>query len=289
MAEDETERPSTGEAGEQRIDLPKWNRAKVKRKVAGQGSEDAFQGGVRQAGRFTLQRAPLVLAGIVLLGAIVAGVQALRESQRERRAEATRLLATAVGYEARGVVDDVEALTKDRKHPFPVPLFADEEKRTQAVDAALSKVASEASGSAADTAAALVRAARMSEIRAFADAEGAYRKFLSDHPEHELLFLAREGLLLALEGQGKLDEALAAADPMVGQKGDFYRDQGLWHRARLLEAKGKAAEALADYKLYVEEYPLDKPSIAQQEVLARVKVLAPELVPAELSRGPAAP
>jgi len=267
-----------GATGE-RMDLPKWNRARVKRKTAGQGQEDALQQGIRQAGRFTLQRAPMVLLGIVAIGALVAGVQWLRSSRAEDRAEATRLLATAVGYEARGVVEDVQALTKDRKRPFPIPLFDSEEKQDEATRAALDRVRSDAPKSAAEVVASLVRAAQHIEIRAFADAEGVYRVFLQEHPDHELAFLAREGLALALEGQGKLDEALAAADAVVGREGDFYRDQGLWHRARLLEAQGKKDEALAVYKQYVAEYPLKEPSIARESVIERLEELAPELVP----------
>lgn len=267
--------------GGERMDLPKWNRARVKRKTAGQGQEDALQQGIRQAGRLTLQRAPVVLLAIVGVGAIVAGVQWFRATRAEDRADATRLLATAVGYEARGVVEDVQALTKDRKRPFPIPLFDSEEKQDEAVLAALGRVGSEAPDSAAEVAARLVRAAQHLEIRAFGDAEGVYRTFLQEHPEHELAFQAREGLALALEGQGKLDEALTAIDAVVGRAGDFYRDQGLWHRGRLLEAQGKKDEALATYKQYVAEYPLKDASMAREAVVERLEELAPELVPAD--------
>jgi hypothetical protein len=62
------------EAPADRMDLPKWNRARVKRKqVAGQ-EEDAFQAGVRKAGQSAVRRAPLVLGLIVLVSAGIAGV-----------------------------------------------------------------------------------------------------------------------------------------------------------------------------------------------------------------------
>lgn len=263
------------------MDLPKWNRARVKRKSPGGAQDDAVQQGIRQAGRFTLQRAPLVLLGIVVVGAVVASIQWVVNLRAEDSAEATRLLATAVGYEARGVVEDVEALTKDRKHPFPIPLFADAEKQSAAIDTALAKVQGEAEGTAAETAASLVRAGRELEVRAFPEAEKLYRDFIAAHPEHELLFLAREGLVLALEGQGKVDDALTALAALLGREGDFYRDAALWHQGRLLEAQGKSQEALASYKQYIAEYPLSAGSVARESVQGRLRELAPDLVPEE--------
>lgn len=277
---------TTSGGPEERMDLPKWNRARVKRKTAAGEGEDAFTGGVRQAGRFTIERAPLVLLGIVAISGIIAGVQWFRGWQQAQRAEATRLLANAAGNDARGVVEDVEALTKDRKHPFPIPLFDDEEKKEQAVRAALSEIEEKAPNSAANVAAELVRAGQLMEDRMFAEAQGIYTSFLERHPGHELGFLAHEGVVLALEGQGKPEEALAATDPLVGREGDFYRDQGLWHRARLQEALGQQEDAISTYKTYAAEYPLGEPSVARQEVLERVEEVAPDLVPAQETTTP---
>jgi tetratricopeptide (TPR) repeat protein len=93
-----------------------------------------------------------------------------------------------------------------------------------------------------------------------------------------LVFLAHEGLALALEAQGKLDDALAAVEAVVGETGDFYRDQALWHKARVLEAQGKADEALAVYETYVTEYPAESGPLAMAKVHARVRELKPELL-----------
>src|SRR5690606_34903926 len=107
----------------ERMDLPKWNRARVKRKQPGAEAEDAFQGAVRRAGRTTVQRAPLVLAGIAVVAAAIAGGVWLRRSRREDQAEATRRLADAVAYQARGEVVPTEILAeveqKKRRLPFP--------------------------------------------------------------------------------------------------------------------------------------------------------------------------
>jgi hypothetical protein len=66
--------PTAGE----RMDLPKWNRARVKRAPAktegAAGETDAFQQGVREAGRAAVRRVPLVVLGVLGLAAAIGGV-----------------------------------------------------------------------------------------------------------------------------------------------------------------------------------------------------------------------
>jgi len=261
-----------------RIDLPKWNRARVKRNVPAAGGDDLFQGSVRKAGRFTLQRAPLVLAGIIVLAGVFAGIYQLRASAAERRATSTRILADAVGARARGRIADVDALMKDRKHPFPEPLFKDREAQDQAVDRALERLHTDAGGTSTDQMGDLVRAARDMQLGAFAEAETKYRAFLAQHLDHILVPMAREGLALSLEAQGKLEQSLDELKPLLDHDGAFFRDQALWHQGRILERLGRRDDAIAAYRKYVTEYPLAKPSFARTSVRSRLEELAPELV-----------
>lgn len=281
------EAAQAGEDAKERMDLPKWNRARVKRKTAAAAvQEDAFQGTVRQAGRFTIQRAPVVFAIIVGIAALIAGVQWIAARRMAHRAIETRLLAEAVGDVARGSVDEGRASqASERKLPFPNPVFADEGKQAMAIDTALRELREDAEGSAADVASELVRAARALETAEFADAEAKYRAFIERHLEHELLFLAREGLALALVGQNELDEANTELERLSGQPGDFYRDQALWQRARLLEHRGDRDGAIELYKQYATEYPLRDESLACREVIGRLEALAPELVPDDARPG----
>lgn len=274
---------------EDRMDLPKWNRARVKRKPRKGEEQDAFQGAVRQAGKKAVGRAPLVLGLAVLVAASIGGVIWWNNHQQETRAVATRTLATAVGYRARGQVADVDALTKDRTRPFPVPIASDEAELQSKVQSALDDVNARVPDSAAAEVAALVRGSRLVEKGDFADAESAFRSFVeAQGADHTLAFLAQEGILAALEGQGDLEGALAQADVLVGNEGDFYRDQALWHRARLLEKLGRQDEALEVYRQYVSEYPLEKSSFARKQVRDRLSELDPALVPAEPAPPPGA-
>jgi TolA-binding protein len=176
-------------------------------------------------------------------------------------------------------VVDVEQYTKDRKHPFPIPLVNDEEEREQKVTKSLEELDQAAEGSKADVLGKLVEAATLVREGKHADAETAYRGFLEAHPGHEFEFMAREGLAFSLEGQGNVDGALAEFETLIGNEGDFYRDQALWQKGRILEEQGKADEALSVYKQYAQEYPLEEASIARQQVTERLQELAPDLVP----------
>lgn len=295
--EGESDRKATGPASDaadadERMDLPKWNRARVKRKAAKGTEQDAFQGAVRQAGKKAVRSAPMVIGLAAVVAGIIAGGVWWMGQRSEDRAESTRVLAEAVAYRARGQVADVETLMQDRTRPFPRPIASDEAALQAKVQSSLDALTEQAPKSAAAQMAMLVRGSKKIEAREFAEAEAAFREFLDERgAKHTLAYLAQEGILAALEGQGDLEGALAQADAMAGSEGDFYRDQALWHKARLLEKLERADEALEVYRQYAQEYPLDKSSFAWQQVRRRLGELDPSQVPAEspASPGGAAP
>lgn len=285
MADEPTEAGSNSDphpsgsppAGEP-MDLPKWNRARVKRKVKGAES-DAFQDGARRAGRLARRRAPWVIGGIVLVAGAVGGTIYALHARTEARAEATRVLAEAAAYEARGQVGDPETLWgKDR--PPPVPIAETPEELDRRVESALETLGREYAGSPADVDGHLVRGARA--LRA-GDPQAAIRHFQAfldtadrDHP---LRFLALEGLGVAKEAAGDLEGALEAFDALAGAPGSFYRDQALAHKGRVLEALGRTEEAIEVYKTYATEYPFSETSLALEFVRERLAELAPDFVP----------
>lgn len=279
IAASEPVEPKPDSAAE-RMDLPKWNRARVKRKQVAGEEEDAFQAGVRKAGQSAIRRAPLAIGLILLVSAGIAGVVWWRGHQAEKDAEATRLLASAAAVQARAEVKP-EGWVNERKLPFPIPLLDAEAERAQQVDKGLGELHAAAEGTDADRTADLMRAAQQYKDGKFTDALASYTQFLESSPKHELAFLAHEGKAMALEATGDIDGALAALDTLAGQKGDFYRDQALYQKARILEAADRKDDAIVIYEQYVEEYPLDQDSLAKPQVIERLRELKPELVPAE--------
>lgn len=276
---DEQSKPGPQTAPGERMELPSLNRGRTKKRGGAGPTEDAFQVGVKQVGQKAARRAPLVAIGLVLgIGAIVASVVLYARSQ-ESSAEATRLLTTAVTYEARAEVGDPDLLLGKSDRPPPAPVVKDEAARAAAVDQALAELSAQAKGSEAEVAAEVMVAARRMQEGKFAEAETTYRGFLDTvSAGHPLRWAAREGLGFAREAQGDLDGALAEFKTLAGEKGVFYRDMGLWHQGRVLERQNKTDEALAIYRQYIAEFPLGVPSIAQSEVRKRLAELDPSAV-----------
>ncbi|MGH1341152.1 MAG: tetratricopeptide repeat protein [Nannocystales bacterium] len=275
-----------GEPKGERMDLPKWNRARVKRKQVKGEEQDGFQAGVRKAGKTALTQAPVVIGAIVVVAGIIAGIVWYRGKVAEDAATATRVLASATAASSRARIDATGEFD-DRKLPPPNPVFADEGARAKAIDDTLAELSSKMSDTDAAIAGTLVEAARHMQGGKFSDAKASYESFLQAQADHPLAFLAHEGLALSMEAAGDVDAALAQLDTMAPEAGVFYRDQALFHKARMLEGQGKADEALTTYKAYVEEYPLDQDSLARDAVVARLEELAPDLVPDEAKKNAA--
>ncbi len=277
---DEQSKPEPATPTGERMELPTWNRGRTKKRGGAEvPTEDAFQAGVKEVGRGAARRAPVVaIAVVVALAAVVIAVVVYTRG-KQSSAAATRLLAEAATYEARAEVGDPELLLGKSSRTPPSPIVKDEAARAAAVDKALGELATQASGSAAELDGTIMAAARMMRDGKFAEAEAAYRKFIDEAGAgHPLRWAAREGLGFAREAQDDLDGALAEFKTLAGEKGVFYRDMGLWHQGRVLERQGKADEALAIYRQYIAEFPLDDPSIAQSDVRKRLEVLDPSAV-----------
>jgi tetratricopeptide (TPR) repeat protein len=281
---DDEEPKTDGAPPAERMDLPKWSRARVKRaqpEAEAAAAPDAFQQGVREAGRTAVRRGPLVLGGIVLVAAAIAGGIWWSGARAETVASGTRLLAQPLAWRARGQITDVDRIMKDRPRPPPVPIARDQAELDRNVDTAMTALAA-SDNEQAVTLGLLVRGATAMEKADFAGAQTAYEQFVTKvGTGHHLSFAAIEGIALAKEAQADTDGAIAELDKLAGAVGDFYRDMALWHKARILEALGRKDEALEVYKLYATEYPLDKSSLARNEVRARLSELDPSLVPAE--------
>ncbi len=260
--------------------LPTWSRTRTKKRgdggQAAQPKDDAFQSAVRNAGRGAANRSRWVIVGIIAVALGIGGVVLLRINQKTGSAEATALLATAAAHESRARVGDVASLAGSTNTP-PYPVVADEAAREAAISAAIKNLNELDSDSGPATAAKLMQGANLLRDGDYAAAESTYREILriEDHP---LGFLAREGVALALEGQGDLDGALGELVILAGDKGALYREAALYHRARLLAANGRKDEAVTALKTYIEEYPLREFSLMGDDVRKLAEVVDPGLL-----------
>ncbi|MGB1014215.1 MAG: tetratricopeptide repeat protein [Nannocystaceae bacterium] len=270
MSEETTEQ--TSPAPGERMDLPTWSRRKTKKRPQ-EDTGDAFQGSVRRAGKAAVKRMPLMIAGAVLLVGVVVAVVAVLEQGKESRAKDTKVLADGVAYQSRAQIADPEQVGKTEP---PWPVVQDEAQRAAKVDEILTNLGQEAAGSDADISGELVRAAREMRTGKLAEAAETYRNFLAKAGDaHPMRFLATEGLGLALEAQGNLEDALVKFEELAGEEKAFYRDMALWHQGRVLEALERKDEAIAVYRKYNTEYPVSGNAMGHEQVRERLEALDP--------------
>ncbi|MBW2261557.1 MAG: hypothetical protein JRG91_06235 [Deltaproteobacteria bacterium] len=122
--------------------------------------------------------------------------------------------------------------------------FASLHEKDEATQKAFHEAVEKASSAPVKRMAILGEAQALLGLGKYEEAAGAYQLFI-DSPEgaETFLFLAYEGLGLALEGQGKLDEATKQFKTLGGVGDGKYEPLALYHQARILESQEKKAEA----------------------------------------------
>lgn len=262
--------------GAERQELPSWNRSRSKKRKRKDGDDDAFQRGMKRAGRAAIGRGTLVVGGIILAaGAIGLGVF-LWSTGTEESATATRVLSSAVALENRAMIGDAEALMGSVDRQPPNPIVKDEKEQDELAAQALEDLAAVSHGDT-DRLGDLVRASRALRKGDHEGALALYDGFLAKAPaDHPMAFTAREGRAIALEASGDLEGALSAFEGIATESGQFYRDMALYHQGRILEALDRKEAAVTIYRQYIQEFPLTEGSLAREEVKARMQELDPE-------------
>jgi hypothetical protein len=260
------------------MELPTWNRSRTKRRGGEGPQEDAFVTGVKEVGRGAARRGPIVIGGVLVALAVLITVIVVFTNRQKDAAAATRVLASAARFQSdEAAVGDPAVLYGDYKGVPVAPVVKDEAERAAETAKQLDQLDSAAAGSPAAVAGKLVRATGLLREGKPAEAEALYREFIAAAGAgHPLMFSALEGLAFTREAQGDLDGAIAELDRLAGEKGVFYRDMALYQKGRILERQGKTEDALAVYRQYIAEYPLQGQSIAQNEVRKRLEELDPK-------------
>jgi predicted negative regulator of RcsB-dependent stress response len=160
--------------------------------------------------------------------------------------------AELLAPEANAEAKPEEAKPKDAD----VPRFKTAKERAEATLAELDKLVKEVGSSSAAESAQLVRAGALFDVGRYADAEAAYRSFIDQVSKSDKLALvAREGIGLSMEAQGKLDAALTTYQEIEKAGGDAYRDRAQFAQARVIAKKGDKKKAFDMYKQILDKSP----------------------------------
>lgn len=152
------------------------------------------------------------------------------------RSNARQDATEAFGRAAQLYDAELKSADKDAKVAAPaddeVKQYATAKERSEAVLAELDKV----KGSAVAKSARLARAGVLYDLGRYAEAEPLFRAVAED-ADGLVRDVAAEGVGLALESQGKLDEALKAYQALAARDG-LLKDRAGYDEARVMAAKG---------------------------------------------------
>jgi hypothetical protein len=175
----------------------------------------------------------IMAATAVVIIAAVWGVTTYLEHKSQA---ATESFGRAVKiYEADLITVDNPEKTDEEN---ATPRFKTEKERADATLVELDTFDKKYGHSATAREADLFRAGVLFDQARFDEAGKLYDKVLDGKGATPMTLLAREGLGLVDEQQGKLDDALQQYQKLEPKTGDFFRDRALWDQARVLQKKG---------------------------------------------------
>ncbi len=245
------------------------------RKPHGQANQpDEFVSFWQKAYEATLPYTRAILFTVVGAIAVLVAVWVIDHFVTTSREEATETFDHAVRVAEAELITDTAPVKPEDK----LPRFKTDKERLEASLAEIDKLETGKGSGQVGRRARLARAGLLFDLGRFPEAEADYRKYLDGaHDDDTLRFLAREGVGLSLEAQGKLDDALAAYKELEPKGGDFYRDRALWDQARVLVKKGDKKGAEAAYRDLLAKVPR---SGLKDEVETQLGLLGAPVAPA---------
>jgi len=196
----------------------------------------------------THRRKVIVTGTIVVLG--IGGtwgflswqdVQSVQQTEELARIEKTAL-APLLPEKAEEAKDGKPAKPADEEGPR----FKTEQERLQATVAQVDTFVAAHGSAHLGRRALLIKAKALLELGKASEAATTFEQLLAGEPDKGMRLVERDGLALALEIQGQIDKAIEVYGTMADearQVGNFYADQALYGKARLLQKQGKVKDA----------------------------------------------
>jgi predicted negative regulator of RcsB-dependent stress response len=205
------------------------------------------------------------LTAVVLIGAVW-GVTAYLEHKSQA---ATEAFGRAVKIYEADLSSDESPVKSDEENP--IPRFKTAKERADATLAELDGFDQKYGHSSTAREAQLFRAGVLFDQGRLDEAGRIYTHLVSEAGVPPLSVLAKEGLGLVDEQQGKLDDALKLYRELEPKTGDFFRDRALWDQARVLQKKGDKAGAAAKLKELTEKTPTSPLKDEAQNLMAQLE------------------
>lgn len=219
------------------------------------------------------------VVAVIIVAAAWGGV-AWSQGRTESSTEAIGKALKAYGAEV--TTGDIESKPDPKEKPDPSapPKYKTDKERLEATLAEAKAVQKDHSGAPRDEAA-LLEAAVLFDLGKVDEAIVIYQQ-VADKQSGALQQLAHESWGLALEQQGKLDEALKQYELALPKQGDFFRDRALYAQARIAIAKSDKKKAMELFTEIVNKQPNTSLKEEIQNQVALLGEQMPKPAPAPL-------
>ncbi len=196
--------------------------------------------------KITAHRRVVIAAGAAAVLGTAAGYGYMTWKE-SRAVDATESFARIGKNALAPVVPDKEGESKEGKPEVEGILhFKTDEARLQATIKEAEAFVASHGASGLGRRALLAKANALLGLGKFADAATAFQQLLDGETDKGMRLILRDGIALAQEGQGQIDQAIQTYGSMAEegrQAGNFYVDRALYGKARLLEKQGKGKDA----------------------------------------------
>jgi tetratricopeptide (TPR) repeat protein len=229
------------------------------------------------ATRFAAERRRALLVGTTMLVTVIIGSIIFSNVSERRAKTASDALARIERIATGELRPEGTPTTNPDGTPLSddgIPHFKTDKERSEAALKELDAFVA-TSGNPLRTEGRLQRGPLLLSLGRTAEAITAYQDILGGKIDARLRFLAHEGLGYALEAKGDLEGATLAFEQLTDDAaafGDtgFYKDRAAFHKARITELRGNAADAK---KLYREVLDKNPTSSLREEITNRLAVL----------------
>ncbi len=259
------------------VEKKKFSRKDLKR-------PDEFLARSAEAGEWVqIHRREIMIVSGSVLGAllIAAVVYVVMQERATRNAKTMSVALEVLGRPVQNIqlFSGSDDGTKDEES------FSSGFEKDEAVAKAFADAGKRISGGPLGAIATLEEAQALLGMNRYGEAILAYQKFVADPDGAEsFLFLGYEGMGMAYEGQGKLDEAMKQYRALEGVGDGKYTALALYHQGRVLELqtkKDEAKEAYGRLAKMIKEAPKMTPMLGYLQE----RIAGKEGVPKDLGMG----
>lgn len=221
-----------------------------------QQERDAFQEASFKAASWIEENRPAAMGIFFVVLLLPFGIYAAFYYQGQQEVEASVDVSQAIQMYQHPIEGsrEMELIEQNERIKKPETVYESREAKWQAIYDKAAAAATNHGEGPLSVSARYAKAGAAYHLGKYDEAAALYKELLAEERAEDLHVFARFGLAMAQAGQGDVASAAVAFDELAGMN-EEYVGLALYHKGRVYEAAGKAAEAKEAYHKLLEEQP----------------------------------